>query len=1081
MTPEQAITHLKTRQVELDALSQHLSSLPESLANHIWIGLASCLEPQAITTTLIACLDHAPEVLSWQVDPKDWSAILSFLDHGPYITRTLAHSPWMLVDILASAHQFPDEPRLVDGEVLESRLREHISRLRGDTMAALRTFKRLESLRLFYYETSGRHSVSETTAGIADLAQACLNVCLDVAAHEQGHPDMTRALCLLGMGKLGGRELNYSSDVDIIAVCSDLVFADPEQRKVAEAIVRRVIALMDENTAQGYVFRVDLRLRPEGAQGLLVQCPDAMLEYYLTWGRTWERSALLKARTVAGHLEMGQQLLASLEPFVYKKYLDYQAIDELRAMKEMVNQNAQMSAIMGQSPQPEPAPQAPAARGSRLQLAHRATRRKAPGGLMNKLRQRSMSQQPKPTSTTPTEATPPSSDRAFGWDVKIGMGGIREIEFFVQALQLVHCGSRPGLRVKNTLDALNRLLYAGLLPHDDHNALAQAYDFYRRLEHRIQMEHDRQTHRLPNTQADWDRLAQRLGETGQSLEARVQSHRDQVSTIFGRLFNASAQTREEPTIQAAPTDQLKSILRASADALLQPHIYDKLTACGFERGRQVAGQLRMLKQKDYGPFGRRASTSSQKQAEFLLGTCATGPNPDRAFSFIARLTTTVGDREWFWSMLNENPHATQLLIHVFGSSDYLSAMLLKDPNIIQDLLGVGSATIERSHVQMRDALMQRLHDIVDLDHRRGRMQRFQQEEILRLSLHELGGGADIEQTTTQLSYLAEVITQTILEDIYEYLRGQSGAWDWPSFVDLPFCVVAMGKLGGQELGFGSDLDVFFVYDDREDIALDHVFYAKLAQRFVRMMSTAGLHGRLYEVDTRLRPSGQKGTLVVSYEALCEYYQQQASLWERQALIRARPLTGSLQLRRKLTQWRHEHSFERDLPEDVIAQVLSMRKTMRDHLDSTTQIDLKHSPGGLIDLEFLTQILQWFAYRESPTVPQSPVGELVEGVTSQHTAQALRALGEHPWVKARFPSLEVDVLVEDYLLLRRLEAILRVQDGRAQSTLPNGHQQRAELARRLRFHAEEGVEQFDAMIERMLERGHHAWNMVFEQS
>jgi glutamate-ammonia-ligase adenylyltransferase len=680
---------------------------------------------------------------------------------------------------------------------------------------------------------------------------------------------------------------------------------------------------------------------------------------------------------------------------------------------------------------------------------------------------------------------------SLGWDVKIGTGGIREIEFFVQALQLVHCGTRSALRVRNTLDALDRLLYAGLISSEDHETLGDAYDLYRRLEHRVQMQEDRQSHRLPTTKSALDALARRMGTTRDALEATILRAREGVSQIFGRLFRESAQTPEEPTLRQASALELEVVLAARGEGLMERPVLEALREAGFERPRQVAGQLQILSEKDYGPFSPRSSTRDRELGKYLLNACANSPEPEQAFSFITRLITTVGDREWFFRMLRDNPHATQLLVHLFGSSDYLSGLLLRDPNVVSRLLGVGETVVERSAEQMREELATRLAEIADPSHRIGRIYRFHQEETLRLALHLAGGAARIEETNRQLANLAELVLCEVMQEIWLNLRRKV-PMSPGSIHDLPFCVLAMGKLGGMELGFGSDLDLVFVYEPEERIGLDHTIFAKLAQRLVRTLSTLSAEGRLYEVDTRLRPSGQQGTLVVSVDALRDYHTSGgASLWERQAMIRARPLTGTASIRAQVGSLRRAIAFLAPLPEELSESFVSMRARMLEassHAVSerAADFDIKSSRGGLIDIEFMTQYLQLCArdrvdFDALPASEDRPhqVGELLDrGLASQNTWRALEALSTAPAIGARFPEVDFGALVSDYLFLRRLEALIRLDVERGQTVLPANEAARQMLARRAGFHGEDAWDRLELALEQLRGRVQESWSQVF---
>ncbi len=962
-------------------------------------------------------------------------------------------------------------------------------------MQVLRRYKARESLGVFYCEVIGESSVRQTTAEIADLAQACLMMAVAEGARALGDASLADDFCVLGMGKLGGRELNYSSDIDLIYICADRVIQDSERRQKIDALARWVTAALDSTTEDGYVFRVDLRLRPEGDLGALVQPIRGMLAYYLQWGRTWERSAMLKVRAVAGNVALGQELLEGLEPFLYRKYLDFSVIDDLRAMKQMVNENAQLSAVMGMPDEAaaktaglyklaskdfkvttaEPDNTASKSAGSTLkqrlmgQLQSQGVRVSKSGA------QNVQKVVPKqiPNYARNPEREETSGQFSLGWDVKIGMGGIREVEFFVQALQLVHCGTRPGLRVRSTLDALDRLLYAGLLSHEDHASLADAYDLFRRIEHRVQMQHDRQDHRIPVDDAGFRMLSARMALSPEHLREEIARCRAQVSGMFGRLFWDSERSSEQPTVGEHRPVEIATILAASPEQLYEPAILAAFVELGFGRPRQVAGQLQVLREKTYGPFAQKERLKRGELAAYLMDACRSAPDPDQAFSFMTRMFTTVGDQPGFYRLLFENPHAARLLLHVFGSSRLLSNILLREPEMFERLISVGTASIWREREEIGQELERRLRGVDDPARRFGRIRRFQQEETLRIALHEIAGASTIEQTTRQLSFVAESVIDVALDEVILALRERLSpeAQTHLRSQKLPLVILAMGKLGGQELSFGSDLDMIFVYEADESLGLNHVFFTRLAQRLIRALSSASEAGSLYDVDMELRPSGAQGTLVVSADALDAYHASSAALWERQALLRARPLTGNEGLQARVLNMRERYTFERALPDDARRQMLEMRERMNEaaNVGAAGVVDIKMSPGGLVDAEFLTQYLQMCFGANANENTQ---------VRSQNTLLALQGLEKSVALLKRYPSLSLPALGRDYCYLRRVEARLRVSDVHADSRLPDDEEAMRVLARRLGFQGSQAGRQLGHELEQLQIRVRAAYESVF---
>jgi [glutamine synthetase] adenylyltransferase / [glutamine synthetase]-adenylyl-L-tyrosine phosphorylase len=1025
--------------------------------------------------------------------PSAPETFLRLAGQGRYPTLMLLRHPHDLAYLVeALALRPPSAAEMIDEleEVIGAVNSQETAQVRLDRVTAeLRHFKRRQSLRIYHDEVEGSASVRQTTCQIADLAEACLDVAVKEIARFLGDVTLADDFCVFGMGKLGGRELNYSSDVDLIYVGADGLAADDGRRKLIEQLARRLTSIIDEATIEGYVFRVDLRLRPEGSQGPLVPLASAMVEYYQSWGRTWERSAMLKARAVAGDRSLGADVLRRLEPFLYRRSLDFSVIGELKAMKQLVNDHARIASIHGRQDvvDQEESEARPSAFAQRMKAKLKSA------GVAGARRF-----QPTPSPTvkgTASEASAKSESAmtaadpltgVLGWDVKLGLGGIREIEFFVQALQLVHCGSREGLRVRNTLDALDRLLYIGLLSHDDHASLADAYDLFRRLEHRVQMEEDRQGHRLPDDVEGFSLLSARMHRSPERLRQEIIDNRRRVAEMFSRLFESSEQAADRPTVKQARPVELSTILSRDPTRLFEPDVLSAFSSLGFTRPRQVAGQLQILREKSYGPFAWADRFQRSDFADYLLGACASSPEPDQAFSFLSRLILRVGDTPGFYRMLTENPHAARLLVHLFGSSPPLASILVREPDSVERLLSAGTAALFREKQAMAGDLARRLEGIHDPGHRLGRLRRFHQEETLRIALHEIAGASRLDDTLAQLSDLAEVVIEAVADEVLAGLTGPGRSVTSRKAAELPFIAVAMGKLGGRELGFGGDLDMIFVYEAREDEGLTPAFYTRLAQRLIRGLSTATESGKLYDVDMRLRPSGSQGTLVVSLEAFRRYHEDKADLWERQALVKARPMLGTSELRDAFARTRLEIVFAQPLPADTREQLASMREQLRlaSAAEMAGQIDIKASPGGLLDVEFLTQYIQL----ELGNAPDG-AEELSGGIYACQTLLALEDAARRATVERARPggpvndggALDWSSLVEDYCTLRRIETRLRMSDDRGESVLPDDESDLDVLARRLGYQGREAGRQFMAEFEELRRRVRCCWEMVFAGS
>ncbi len=968
------------------------------------------------------------------------------IERAPAMAAWLARTQWRVEPMPAEAMEKELQAYLdsacVDGQPLS---REQVVRL-------LREFRHRQLMRIFLREIEGA-SLRQTTAEVSDLAQISLEIAFCEAARFEGEPSAPQHLCAMGMGKLGGRELNFSSDVDLILAADDEYWA-VDGGAAAERVAKTAVALIDEMTERGRVFRVDLRLRPEGSRGRLVPSESGLIDYYLTWGRTWERGAWLKARAVAGNKEIGERILNALEPFLYRRRLDFEAIDELRRMKEMVDAEAK-SADFFQTRSGE-------SEGQKKSAAA-ATSSPFKARLLKKFGNRGGRRNLIPDQGDEAPRRIARGQAPQGWDVKLGRGGIREIEFFVQALQLVHCGLRPELRVRTTLEALDRLLYAGLVSARAHGELADAYDLFRRLEHRVQMKADRQSHRLPATEEGFEELAQRMGVAADELRASVLEARKDVRHYFDRLFQESERVSQRPTVGEEAEGVLEQIIGLSSERILDDQVIERLEEAGFSRPRQVAGQLQVLRRKGHGPFSESPTSADPQVARYLVRAVREAPDPEGALGQLLRFATSVGDAPSMWSMLANNPHAARLLIHLFGSSPPLGGLLAAEPEMFERLIYSGSAQVVRRREEMDRDLTQRLAATGDRARRLGRIHRFHREEIVRLALHEVAGSVEVEQTCRQLTDVAELVIEALFREVVrEFGVGQKDMeiGDDP-LSSVGLAVVGMGKLGGGEMGFGSDLDFFFVYDSAGPVGLDHQRATQLARRLVRVMSTPAT-ADLYEVDLRLRPSGSQGTLVVSLDAWCDYHRRRAKFWERLALLRARPLTGPLELREQIEARRQELAIDRPIPKGALQGFLEIREQLADSAQGGgDRFDLKFDEGGLLDLEFSAQ---WLQLR----------GAGDQGVRkARSTFEVLRALQDAPGRPAG--AIDLERMGRDYAWLRRLESRLAIS-GLGKVVPEQGPARRA-LVRQMGHQGRGGDAQFQTELENLRRRVTRVWKTV----
>lgn len=764
----------------------------------------------------------------------------------------------------------------------------------ADWPGQLRRWRAAESTRLIWRDVQGLDSVEDTLAGSSRIAEQALAVALQAVSGvvRARHGEVRDAagelqsLVVFGLGKLGGYELNFSSDIDLIYAFAGHGISDGPRPLDAEdyfiRIGQRLAQLLGDVTADGFCHRVDLRLRPFGASGRLALSFAAMEQYYQHEGRDWERYAWIKSRPVAGDLAAGERLLASLRPFVYRRYLDYTALDGLREMKSMIDAEVQR--------------------------------------------------------------------REMAENLKLGPGGIREIEFLVQAMQLIRAGREPGLRQQSLLAALSSLGAAGHLPAETVQQLADAYRFLRRLENRVQMVADQQTHALPENPLSRLRIARALdfADTA-ALMLRLDGHRSVVALAFAGLLQARRRKLEASVVarywQGLPGNGDGSVL---ADA-------------GFAEAEALHSRLRdFARSPAVAALTERARQRLDHVLPALIEASAQSSAPDAALPRGLALMQAIARRTSYLALLDEQPAALARLVDVTARSSLLSERLAAHPLLLDELLDSRAAgalpDAELIHAQVADQIA--AQRTLDVESALVALNELRQSLSFRIALATLAQRQPALAGARQLAELADGLLQAVLSLTRRELAAAHG-----TMPGAGFAVIAYGSVGGRELGFDSDLDLVFLHDARGDEISDGPrplevprYFARLAQKLVGLLGTVTAAGRLYEVDVRLRPDGAKGVLVSSLQSFSQYQQSRAWTWEQQALVRARALAGDAALCARFEQVRCEVlTRERD-PQSLQADVIAMRRRMRDELDRSNGVsfDLKQGEGGLVDLEFLMQ-------------------------------------------------------------------------------------------------------------------------------
>ncbi len=782
----------------------------------------------------------------------------------------------------------------------------------AEMMRRLRRLRQHEYLRIAWRDIVMAQPVEQVLAELTEVAEACIRAALSwleatmgvqwgIPRGEDGQP---QALVVLAMGKLGGRELNFSSDVDLIFAYPQAGQTDAprpiENERFFLRLAQRLIKALHEPTADGFVYRVDTRLRPFGDSGPLVLSFSALETYYERHGREWERYALIKARPISGDPQAGAQLMQRLLPFVYRRYLDFGVFESLREMKTLIAQQVQRK----------------------------------------------------------------------GWadNIKLGPGGIREIEFIVQLFQLIRGGQERELRERSLLPLLNRLGARGELSPQAAARLSEAYCFLRRLENRLQQVADRQTHELPRDPLEQTRIAYGMGYADWTqLRHEVDRHRQQVHAEFTQIFSApQAETGDDDLHDELALVWSGELPAAEAGAILVKMGY-----------RLAAGAQEALHALRTSVLYQALTDTARRRLDhlmpLLLAQVGQTDAADLALPRVLRIVEATARRSTYLSLLSEHPQALSNLVRLCAASPWLSEYLAQHPILLDELLDMASLQASPDRAALHEELSRMLADAEDLEAQMDVLRRFHQINELRIAAADLLGGLPLMRVSDRLTELAEVIVQAVLQLAYAQLLPRYGR---PTCVvegerrPAQFAIIAYGKLAGLELGYGSDLDLIFLHDsggqdqhtEGPQVLENGVFFARLVQRIIHLLTTRTAAGMLYEVDTRLRPSGRAGLLVTSIDGFADYQRHHAWTWEHQALVRARPVAGDAELGEQFTAVRNVVLAQPRDSRQLRAQVREMRERMRASLDRSNaqQFDLKHGPGGITDIEFMVQysVLRW---------------------------------------------------------------------------------------------------------------------------
>jgi glutamate-ammonia-ligase adenylyltransferase len=952
------------------------------LAEQLDLALPRCPDPGMALTNLerFVAASPTPEATleALATNPRSAEIAVQLFSTSQFFSELMIRDP-RLLDWLRGGADRRDRETLIGDlwlDITEAPNDE-------DRRLALRWFRLREILRIGYNDIVRDLPLELITLDLSHLADACVEVAYRLArrhAEERhGKPSgidgRAARFVVLALGKLGGEELNYSSDIDLIFVYDVEGQTDgPKAVSNAEFFARlggEVVRFLSDHTSLGLAYRVDMRLRPEGDQGPLARSLPSTLGYYQTAGRTWERQALIKCRPIAGDLDLGRDFLQAITPFVYRRYLGASEIGEIKAMKRRIEQRT--------------------------------------------------------VSAGTAEI-----------EVKTGHGGIRDVEFVVQFLQLLHGGEYPEVRHANTLVALSKLEAVGCLTPEERGIMVDTYRFLRRVEHRLQTMFDRQTHEMPRAKEEQRTLAIRLGYPPASMwedrtgpaQRFLADYRDKTEknrAILNHLLHdafADGGSAVDPVV----------------DLVLDPSPGPDLIEAALGRypfrDKATAHANLMALAREDSPFLSQARCRQFLAgiAPRLLQAVGRAPDPDMALTNLEKVSASLGAKAILWELFNFNPPTLRLYVELCSTSQFLSEILISNPGMVDDLMD--SLVVDRSlpAEAIRGELAELCRGAEDLA---PILLSFRNKEWIRIGTRDILRREPIRDVTRELADVAEAVVTQVASDQWRrrvkrfglprrQVDGKRAQW----------AIIAEGKLGGRELNYHSDLDLIFVYDSSgstsggpESIPNEQ-FFADVVRRSLKALSGASEAGRLYAVDARLRPYGSSGPIAIPLHALVDYFRGPAQVWERLALTRARVIYARGGFGREVEAALRSSLLVPLDPETLTSEVIAMRRRLE---ESRGPNDLKRGFGGLADIEFLVQYLQ-LRHADRLEVARTNLWEALDALLE---AGLLATEAHHD-------------LREAYDFVRTVEGRLRIVHNQSVVDWPGRPEEMTRLARRLNY-------------------------------
>lgn len=870
----------------------------------------------------------------------------------------------------------------------------------GMKIDVLRRYKQREVLRIGVMDILGVLDLPEVARAFSDFADACVQVAYEIAHEELSQRYEvagTPAFAVIGMGKLGGRELNYSSDIDLIFVHDDDVGVTGKLTgpQYAERLAQEIVNALTRNTERGFVFRVDLRLRPEGRYGPPSRSLSSYQHYYESWAETWERQALIKVRFVAGDPRVGEAFARMAEEYTYQKYVPAEWAEDIRHNKRRLEQKAALAGEMDTN-------------------------------------------------------------------VKIGEGGIRDIEFTVQLLQLLVGGQHPSVRTGNTLEALHRLRREGFLTPEEAIILRESYCFLRTVEHRLQILYEQQTQKLPTAPRQLELLARRMGfESTQYFLQTYNQVRAQVREIFLRVFYGEAGDR----VMEQQESTLRDLLNTLDDARAQQMVLEHLRQVGFTDPHAA---LRLLQIPLTGTdiaieageatraFTRGAASPAMRQsflriAPALITYASRSPSPDDALLGIESLALAVPNRAQLYTAFADSPEVLRRLVELAGASPPTMRLLSAHQQLLDTLFSEEIIDAEpKTREQMLEELYERLgiaddrptRARKDVDKAAQAIASFIRRERLRIIARDVWGEARGADTARDLTHLAEAVLECLLRIVEDKWLDKHPQWE---DVLRSTAIIGMGKLGGWEMGYASDVDILFVFEHPASVSHSEAYAitSKMCEEFLQLCRAVGEQDVPFEVDARLRPEGRFGAIVRTAKDYQQYYHTRGEVWERQALIKARPVAGNQTVAQAwMRMVEDEVVYARPLSDEELEDIRHLKRRVEAERlkDENRWRDVKLGHGGMVDIEFAVQV--W----------QLRTGKQHHSVRSSSTLSALHALRMISVISPADSRLASDA----YRLWNTVRNMLTLRTGMPRDVIPSEEAEQRVLARMLGYEDEDNA-------------------------